>query len=84
MRPGPGVLLLLVTAIGRAGAWTTARPAAGAVSPLTVPWVRFVVASVSPHPAWWMPDRGVRMRLGPGELPTPRIARPARRPGAAR
>lgn len=70
MRPGLGILLLLVTAIGWAGAWTTARLAAGAVSPLTVTWGRFVVASLSLLPAWWMLDRGARMRPGRGELLT--------------
>jgi drug/metabolite transporter (DMT)-like permease len=68
VQTGLGIFLLFVTALGWAGAWITARLAAGALPPLTVTWGRFLVASVALLPAWWMLDRGARVRLVRSDL----------------
>ena len=47
-----GYVLLVVTAVGWAGAWLTARVAAHDAPPLTVTWSRFVVAALALIPAW--------------------------------
>ena len=58
-----GYVLLVVTAIGWAGAWLTARIAAHDAPPLTVTWGRFVVAGIALFPAWIVLERGRRPRL---------------------
>jgi drug/metabolite transporter (DMT)-like permease len=58
-----GYVLLVVTAIGWAGAWLTARAAAHDAPPLTVTWGRFVVAGIALVPPWLVLERGRRPRL---------------------
>jgi len=62
-RTATGYALLVVTALGWAGAWLTARVAAHDVPPLTVTWARFLVAGLALIPAWIALDRGHLPRL---------------------
>lgn len=68
MRAWVGYLLLVLTALGWAGAWITARLAAHELPPMTVAWGRFLVASVALVPAWAILERGRPVRLQPGDL----------------
>jgi drug/metabolite transporter (DMT)-like permease len=65
VRAWVGYLLLVVTALGWAGAWVTARLAAHELPPLTVAWGRFLVASVALLPAWLVLERGRPVRFQP-------------------
>jgi drug/metabolite transporter (DMT)-like permease len=64
---GLGYTLLVVTAIGWAGAWVTARLAAHELPPLTVAWGRFVVAAAALVPAWLVLEQGHRPSLRPSD-----------------
>lgn len=57
-RSAVGYLYLLVTAIGWAGAWLTARLAAHDLDPLTVTWGRFIIAAAVLLPFWLALERG--------------------------
>lgn len=57
-----GYLLLVVTALGWAGAWLTAKVAAHDAPPLTVTVGRFLVAALALLPAWWVLDRRKHFR----------------------
>jgi len=62
-RTALGYGLLVITAIGWAGAWLTARVAAHDLPPLTVTLGRFTVAAVALLPAWFVLERRARLRL---------------------
>jgi drug/metabolite transporter (DMT)-like permease len=58
-----GYLLIVVTALTWAGAWLTARAAAPDLSPITVTWGRFVVATLALLPVRAVLERGRPLRL---------------------
>ncbi len=58
-----GYLLLLLSALGWAGAWLTARLAAHDAPPVTVTFGRFAVATAALLPFWFATERRKGLRL---------------------
>lgn len=57
-----GYALMVVTAVGWAGAWLTARAAAHDAPPLSVTTGRFIVAVIALVPVWLLLERGKGFR----------------------